>query len=51
MKYRDLRSFIKGLESVGELYKVASPVSPKFEMTALSDQVLRKKGPALLFEN
>ncbi len=51
MKYRDLRSFIQGLEAVGELYRVASPVSPKLEMTALADQVLRKGGPALLFED
>ncbi len=51
MKYRDLRSFIQGLEAAGELHRVAGPVSPKLEMTALADQVLRKGGPALLFES
>ncbi len=50
MKYRDLRDFIRGLESAGELKKVAQPVSTRLEMTALCDRVLRAGGPALLFE-
>jgi 4-hydroxy-3-polyprenylbenzoate decarboxylase len=50
MKYRDLRDFIQGLERAGELKRVAEPVSPRLEMTALSDRVLRAGGPALLFE-
>lgn len=51
MKYRDLRAFVAGLESLGELRRVAEPVSPRLEMTALADRVLRAEGPALLFEN
>lgn len=51
MKYRDLRAFVAGLESMGELRRVAEPVSPRLEMTALADRVLRAEGPALLFEN
>ena len=31
--------------------RIAEPVSPQLEMTALSDRVLRTGGPALLFEN
>jgi 4-hydroxy-3-polyprenylbenzoate decarboxylase len=50
MKYRDLRGFVDGLEAMGELRRVAVPVSPRLEMTALSDRVLRAGGPALLFE-
>ncbi|MCO5975951.1 UbiD family decarboxylase [Ideonella oryzae] len=50
MKYRDLRDFVQGLERQGELCRVAQPVSPHLEMTALSDRVLRAEGPALLFE-
>ncbi|HEY2930002.1 UbiD family decarboxylase [Piscinibacter sp.] len=50
MKYRDLREFLAGLERLGELKRVANPVSARLEMTALSDQVLRSAGPALLFE-
>lgn len=51
MKYRDLRDFMAGLERGGELHRVTSPVSPVLEMTALADQVLRRQGPALLFED
>lgn len=50
MKYRDLREFVAGLERIGELRRVAEPVSPRLEMTALADQILRAGGPALLFE-
>jgi 4-hydroxy-3-polyprenylbenzoate decarboxylase len=51
MKYRDLRDFMGGLERVGELRRVADPVSARLEMTALSDLVLRAGGPALWFQN
>ena len=51
MKYRDLRDFMTGLEQVGELRRVAEPVSARLEMTAVSDFVLRASGPALWFEN
>src|SRR3982750_834031 len=50
MKYRDLRDFMGGLERLGELKRVANPVSARLEMTAISDSVLRAGGPALLFE-
>ena len=48
MKYDDLRHFIQQLESMGELKRLAQPVSPHLEMTALGDQVLRAGGPAIL---
>jgi 4-hydroxy-3-polyprenylbenzoate decarboxylase len=51
MKYRDLRDFIDGLERLGELRRVAEPVSARLEMTAVSDFVLRQGGPALWFQN
>lgn len=50
MKYRDLRDFMGGLERLGELKRVAQPVSARLEMTAISDAVLRAGGPALWFE-
>ena len=50
MKYRDLRDFAAQLERMGELRRVAEPVSPVLEMTALADRVLRAEGPALWFE-
>lgn len=51
MKYRDLRDFLDGLESRGELRRVSQAVDPHLEMTDLCDRVLRQNGPALLFEN
>lgn len=50
MKYKDLRDFMSGLETLGELRRVTENVSPRLEMTALSDRTLRAGGPALLFE-
>ena len=50
MAYRDLRDFMAQLEGLGELKRVAEPVSPHLEMTALCDRVLRAGGPAVLFE-
>ena len=51
MKYQDLRDFIVQLERIGELKRIAVPVSPHLEMTEVADRVLRAGGPALLFEH
>ena len=51
MQYNDLRDFIAQLEKMGELKRVATPVSPNLEMTEICDRVLRQGGPAILFEN
>ncbi|MBK1683706.1 4-hydroxy-3-polyprenylbenzoate decarboxylase [Rhodoferax fermentans] len=51
MAYHDLRDFITQLEQMGELKRVAVPVSPHLEMTAVCDRTLQAGGPALLFEN
>jgi len=48
--YADLREFLSQLEAKGELKRIAAPVSPRLEMTEISDRVLRAGGPALLFE-
>ncbi|MBC7778939.1 MAG: 4-hydroxy-3-polyprenylbenzoate decarboxylase [Proteobacteria bacterium] len=50
MKYHDLRDFIAQLETLGELKRIARPISPDLEMTEICDRVLRAGGPALLFE-
>jgi len=50
VKYKDLRDFLHQLDAIGELKRVSIPVSPKLEMTEISDRVLRAEGPALLFE-
>lgn len=51
MKYADLREFIAGLESRGELVRISTEVDPNLEITEVCDRTLRAKGPALLFEN
>ncbi len=51
MKYRDLRDFIGQLERLGKLRKLSEPVSPKLEMTAIGDKLLRAGGPAVLCLN
>ncbi|MGK0441226.1 MAG: 4-hydroxy-3-polyprenylbenzoate decarboxylase [Pseudohongiellaceae bacterium] len=51
MKYKDLREFIDFLEQRGELIRISEPVDPNLEMTEICDRVLRKRGPAILFEN
>ena len=51
MRYHDLRDFMRQLEAVGELKRIAVTVDPVLEMTEIADRVLRAGGPALLFEN
>lgn len=49
MKYRDLRDFMSELEAVGELDRIEQQVSPRLEITAVAEAVLRSGGPALWF--
>jgi 4-hydroxy-3-polyprenylbenzoate decarboxylase len=48
MKYADLRDFMVQLEAMGELMTLGEPVSPRLELTAIGDRLLRAGGPALL---
>ena len=50
MKYADLRDFLRQLESLGELKRIAVEVSPRLEMTEFCDRMLKNGGPAILFE-
>ena len=50
MAYHDLRGFMHKLEASGALLRIAEPVDPNLESTALCQRVLRASGPALLFE-
>jgi len=50
MKYGDLRGFLEALERLGELRRVAEPVSVRLDMTVLSHRILLAAGPALIFE-
>jgi len=50
MKYTDLRDFMDQLQTRGLLRRLAEPVSPVLEMTAIGDKLLRAGGPAVLCE-
>ncbi len=49
--YTDLHSFIADLEKRGELIRIKEPVSHDLEITEIADRLVKKNGPALLFEN
>lgn len=51
MKYHDLRDFIKQLERMGQLKRVAYPANPYLEITEICSRTLHQQGPALLFEH
>ncbi len=51
MAYRDFQHFLEVLESKGELKRISEAVSPYLEITEITDRVVKKGGPALLFEN
>lgn len=51
MKYRDLRDFIHSLEKQNELVRINAEVNPRLEITEICDRVLKKEGPALLFQS
>src|ERR1043166_3377842 len=50
MAYRDLRDFIKALESAKELKRISVEVDPVLEITEFADRAVKQGGPALLFE-
>jgi len=50
MAFHDLRGFMQKLEASSALLRIAEPVDPNLESTALCQRVLRANGPALLFE-
>jgi 4-hydroxy-3-polyprenylbenzoate decarboxylase len=49
--YTDLHSFIADLERRGELLRIKEPISHDLEITEIADRLVKKGGPALLFEN
>ena len=51
MKYKDLRDFLDQLEKRGELKRVTHSIDPYLEMTEICDRLLKRAGPAVLFEH
>ena len=50
MHFKDLRDFTAFLEGRGELRRVSAEVDPHLEITAITDRICKRQGPALLFE-
>lgn len=48
---RDLRGFIKILEERGQLRRIGALVDPDLEIAEISNRMLQRGGPGLLFEN
>ncbi len=48
--YQDLNGFLAALERAGELRRVSTPVDPTLEISEITQRVVRRHGPALLFE-
>ena len=48
-----LREYIARLEAAGELQRISTPVSTRFEITEITDRISKSEGggKALLFEN
>ena len=51
MPYSDLQTFARALEAAGELHRVDTLVDPYLEIAEIYDRVIKREGPALLFEN
>jgi 4-hydroxy-3-polyprenylbenzoate decarboxylase len=51
MPFDNLRDFLSAIEARGELLRVKEPVSPVLEITEWADRMVKRGGPALLFEN
>lgn len=51
MAYRNLKDFVHRLKHENELVEISKPVSPKLEITEITDRVTKANGPALLFTN
>ncbi|HTL51368.1 MAG TPA: menaquinone biosynthesis decarboxylase, partial [Planctomycetota bacterium] len=50
MRFNNLRDFIAELDRRGWLVRIPTPVSRDLEITEICDRVVKKGGPALLFE-
>ncbi|MGH7844186.1 MAG: menaquinone biosynthesis decarboxylase, partial [Candidatus Binatia bacterium] len=51
MPYNNLHQFVQALERNSELKRINYPVKAELEIAEIADRVMKKNGPALLFEN
>jgi 4-hydroxy-3-polyprenylbenzoate decarboxylase len=50
MAFRSLGAFLEELERRGDLLRIGTTVDPRLQITEITQRVLRRDGPALLFE-
>lgn len=50
MPHKNLREFVDYLKTAGELEVISAEVDPLLEITEINDRIVKKEGPALLFE-
>ncbi len=50
MGFKNLRDFIRALEERGWLRRIKTEVSPELEISEIYERVVKRAGPALLFE-
>jgi 4-hydroxy-3-polyprenylbenzoate decarboxylase len=50
MAYESTTEFLSALEAAGELKRVSAEVDPALEITEIADRMVKRGGPALLFE-
>ncbi len=51
MTYDSLGDFVAALERAGQLHRIESEVDPKLEISEITNRVVKRGGPALLFTN
>lgn len=51
MSKKDLQTFMKEIDNIGELIHIEAKVSPELEITEIADRISKVYGPALLFTN
>ena len=51
MNFKDIREFVGFLEGKGELKRIKTTVNCELEIAEICDRVVKRGGPALLFEN
>jgi 4-hydroxy-3-polyprenylbenzoate decarboxylase len=51
MPYNSLADFVQVLEREHELKRISHPVKAELEIAEIADRVMKRAGPALLFEN
>jgi 4-hydroxy-3-polyprenylbenzoate decarboxylase len=51
MPFDSLRDFVEALDRAGQLHRIESAVDPKLEISEITNRVVKRGGPALLFTN